>query len=742
MSASPPGLVAAEPAAGCAGTSVLADHARRAWRIDGLDCPDCARSVSAAVERIPGVACAELNFASATLLVDFDPAMVPVSDIVDTVTAAGYGAAPLGESAASTPASERSWIDRHLTEVATVGSGVFTALGLVSGWLGAPEAASAALFAIAIVSGGLLVWRRAWLSLKANTLDMNVLMTIAVAGAVILGEWGEGATVYFLFALGGLLEAKSLERTRRSIRDLMSLAPSMVRVVRGGATEEIAANEAIIGDAFVVRPGERIALDGSVLSGTSAVDESAITGESVPAEKAPGDAVFAGTLNESGLLHVEASARATDSTLSRVVHLVEQAQASRAPSQTLIERFSRWYTPAVIVLAALVAIVPPLVGAATGSDLGSWTEWVNRSLVLLVVSCPCALVISTPVSIVSGITRASHDGILVKGGAFLEAAASVDAIAFDKTGTLTHGRPQLVDLVSFGPIAENRAREVAAALESHSNHPIARAIVRASDPVKLPEVSEFAERPGVGVSGVIDGVAWELASPARGDEADGRPDQRIRTAVESAEAAGRTALVLLENGTIVAVLSVADTVRPEVGSVTRSLRALGIEHLVMLTGDNERVADSIAEEVGLTSYLARLLPEAKADAVRMLKERYTTVAMVGDGVNDAPALATADISIAMGAAGSDTALETADVALMRDDLTALPSFIALGRRTVRTIKVNVAFSIAVKAVFLVLALAGVATLWMAVFADTGVALLVIANGMRLLRKGPTVGPAL
>ena len=318
------------------------------------------------MERIPGVACAELNFASATLFVDFDPGLVPVGEIVDTVTAAGYGAAPLGEKTATTPQSERRWIDRYLTEVATIGSGVFTALGLLTSWSGAPEAASAFLFAVAIVFGGLLVWRRAWLSLKAHTLDMNVLMTIAVFGAVLLGEWGEGATVYFLFSLGGLLEARSLERTRRSIRDLMSLAPSRVRVVRGGATIEIVADEAIIGDAFVVRPGERIALDGVVLSGRSAIDESAITGESVPAEKAPGDEVFAGTLNESGLLQVETTALATDSTLSRVVHLVEEAQASRAPSQTLIERFTRWYTPAVIVLAALVAVVPPLVGAATG----------------------------------------------------------------------------------------------------------------------------------------------------------------------------------------------------------------------------------------------------------------------------------------------------------------------------------------------------------------------------------------
>jgi Cd2+/Zn2+-exporting ATPase len=717
----------------CAADSPVAGTARVAWRIDGLDCPDCARSVGIAVERIPGVACVDLNYASATLLVDYDPAVVPVTDIVEMVTAAGYGAIPLGDAASAPPAAERRWIDRNLAEVATVGAGGFTAIGGALALAGAPEVAGVIAFAVAIGFGGLLVWRRAWMSLKARVLDMNVLMTVAVVGAALLGEWGEGATVYFLFALGGLLEARSLDRTRRSIRDLMSLAPQTARVKRDGLAVEMLVAEVALGDIFVVRPGERIALDGAVISGASAVDEAAITGESTPAEKTVGDRVFAGSLNESGLLEVEATALATDSTLARIVYLVEEAQASRAPSQTLVERFTRWYTPTVIALAAAIAIIPPLAALAGGAGLTAWSEWVRRALVLLVVSCPCALVISTPVSIVSGITRASRDGVLVKGGAFLETAAAVDAVAFDKTGTLTHGRPEVVELVTFGPLADNRALEVAAALESHSTHPIARAVVSATDSAVLPQPSGFIERPGVGVSGIIDGVEWEVASPVRADEVAEGASEGVRAAVEVAEAAGRTALVLLEDRTPVAVISVADTVRPESAEVMRALKGMGVQHVVMLTGDNEAVAQTIAAEIGLTGYLARLLPEAKTEAVRALKERYRIVAMVGDGVNDAPALAAADISIAMGAAGSDTALETADVALMRDDLGSLPGFFALGRRTVQTIRANVAFSIIVKAVFVVLALTGNATLWMAVFADTGVSLLVILNGMRLLR---------
>jgi len=686
------------------------------------------------VERVPGVVKADINFASATLMVDYLPESSPLEQVMRVVTGSGHGLQSLEVSSDDGPRSpSRSWFQRNLATIATVGSGVFSALGLLLGWIGAGGTAVVISYALAIVMGGLLVWRRALVSLRARMLDMNVLMTVAVAGAAALGEWGEAATVFFLFALGGWLESRSLERTRRSIRELMDLSPVMAHVLGDGSEyRDVEALAVEVGASFLVRPGERVPLDGAVIAGESAVDESPITGESVPVLKGSGDTVFAGSLNTSSILTVRSTALASDSTLSKIVYLVEEAQGSRAPSQTLVERFTRWYTPTVIGLAVAIATVVPLTAFLLGLSWGSWEEWITRALVMLVVSCPCALVISTPVSIVSAITRASRDGVLVKGGAFLEIAGTVRAIAFDKTGTLTRGKPHLAEVVAFGSADRDRVAQVAAALEGHSNHPIAAAIRGAAGAAaESVEVTALVEEPGVGVRGSIDGVPWQLCSPARAAELAAMSVE-VSSAIDEAESRGHTTLVLVESDAVVGVIGVADEIRPEARMAVAELRRGGIEQLVMLTGDNERVAESVASETGLTSFLARLLPAGKVDAVRALQSRYVKVAMVGDGVNDAPALATADIGIAMGAAGTDTALETADVALMRDDLRALPGFFALGRRTVTTIRINVAFSIIVKAVFLVLALSGTATLWMAVFADTGVSLLVILNGMRLL----------
>jgi len=413
---------------------------------------------------------------------------------------------------------------------------------------------------------------------------------------------------------------------------------------------------------------------------------------------------------------------------------VEEAQASRAPAQSFVERFSVVYTPVVLGLAALVAVVPSGVVLLSGGDGATAAEWVRRALVVLVVSCPCALVISTPVSIVCGITRASRDGVLVKGGAFLESAGKVRAVAFDKTGTLTLGRPALSQVVVFGERDETDVLAVAAALEAHSNHPVARAVVAeaARRELAFPEAEGLVESHGRGVRGLVDGVVHELSSPSHAADI-AEMTEHAQAAITELESSGATVLVLVTEGRIEALLGVEDEVRPDVARSLAALRAGGVEHTVMLTGDNERVAASVAARSGVTGFLARLLPEAKTEAVRELKRRYGVVAMVGDGVNDAPALSAADIGIAMGAAGTDIALETADVALMRDDLLALAGFFALGRRTMGTIRANIAFSVAVKVVFLLLALTGHATLWMAVFADTGVSLLVILNGMRLLR---------
>lgn len=684
------------------------------------------------MQRIAGVVSADLNFASGMLLVEYDAETDPRERIVREVEASGHGIVGVDEGSAGVEVAARPWRDRYRTEIAMVGSGAFTLAGAVSGWLGAPQVLTVTAYAAAIAFGGFLVWRRALVSLRARSLDMNVLMSIAVIGAAALGEWGEAATVFFLFAVGGWLESRSLERTRRSIRDLMDLAPAMARVRRGPDAVDVAVGDVGVGETVVVRPGERIPLDGMVAMGVSAIDEAAITGESVPAEKGVGDAVFAGTLNTTGVLEVLVSAPAADSTLARIVYLVEEAQASRAPSQAFVERFTSVYTPVVVAGAAVIALVPPVLALLLGQDWGGFAEWIQRALVMLVVSCPCALVISTPVSIVSGVTRASRDGVLVKGGIHLETAARIRAIAFDKTGTLTHGRPEVGEVVPLGDIARGDVLALAAALEAHSTHPIAQAVVRAAGTVDAREVTQFAETPGRGVRGLLGGVEAEVCSPACALESGALADSARADELESR---GLTVLVVSERGRAVGLVGVADEVRASTAPAVAQLKALGVEHLVMLTGDNERVAEGVAGQVGLTSFLARLLPQAKTDAVRVLKERYGVVAMVGDGINDAPALAAADLGISMGAAASDTALETADVALMRDDLSALPGLIVLGRATMRVIRQNVWFSIVVKFVVLGLAIAGRATLWMAVFADTGVSLLVILNGMRLLRAG-------
>jgi Cd2+/Zn2+-exporting ATPase len=631
-----------------------------------------------------------------------------------------------------------SWWEVHGHTLSTTVSGALIVLAWVlsraaAGWA---NTASVMAFAAATASGGSLILRRALASVRAHVLDMNVLMTIAVIGAAAIGQWAEGAVVVFLFSLGGLLESRSLARTRRSIRDLMELSPPVARTSREGREREVLASGVLPGELISVRPGERIPLDGIVESGMSAVDESPITGESVPVNKSVQDVVYAGSLNTSGHLEVRVTSRAAESTLARIVHLVEEAQGSRAPSQQLVDRFARYYTPAVVVLAAGIAVVPPLVGAALGASWGAFDVWLYRALVLLVISCPCALVISTPVSIVSAITRATRDGVLVKGGIHLETAARVKVVAFDKTGTLTSGRPEVTDVIPLDGADPSRVIALAGNLEAHNNHPLARAVVKAAGPqCDRARVTRYEDVLGGGVRGVVDGVSYAVGTLEFAAE-DHRAQHDAGAVVRGLEEEGRTVLVLAEEGRAIGVIGVADQVRDEALDSIERLRAGGVEHCVMLTGDNERTAAAIAAQSGVSEYKARLLPHEKAEAVDDLRRVFGPVAMIGDGINDAPALAASDLGIAMGAAGSDVALETADVALMSDDLMQIPRFLALGRRTVSIIRQNVALSVTVKGAVLALAMAGVATLWMAVFADTGVSLLVIFNGMRLLTRKP------
>lgn len=595
-----------------------------------------------------------------------------------------------------------------------------------------------AAYLAAIAFGGRFVIVKAWYAARALRPDMNLLMTVAVIGAIAIGEWFEAATVSFLFALSLMLESWSVGRARRAIAALLDLAPPVVRIIRADGSEaEIAAAEARLGDHFVVQAGQRIPLDGRVVAGTSAVNQAPITGESVPVEKEPDAEVFAGTINGDGVLTVEATKTVEDTTLARIIHMVEEAHARRAPSEQWVERFARVYTPAVMMLALLVFVLPPALVD------GDWHAWFYRALVLLVIACPCALVISTPVSIVASLAASARAGVLVKGGAYIELPARLKAIAVDKTGTITRGEPEVVRVVPSGDHTEAELVARAAALESRSTHPLAKAVLRYAETkgVALAPASDVQVLKGKGLIGTFDGKPFWLGSHRYVIER-GQDTPEVAQQAETLEANGKTVLVVGNARHVCGIIAVADTIRPEARKIIEQLHAAGIAHVVMLTGDNRVTAEAIAREVGIDEVHAELLPEDKVKKVDELVARYGTVAMVGDGVNDAPALARSTLGIAMGAIGSDAAIETADVALMTDDISKLPWLVRHSRRTLRIIRQNIAFSLGVKAVFVVLTFAGLASLWAAIAADVGASLLVVANALRLLRAVPWTFAAL
>ena len=584
------------------------------------------------------------------------------------------------------------------------------------------------LYLLAMLAGGWFVLPKAWHAARSLRPDMNLLMAVAVTGAVLIGEWLEGATVAFLFGLSHVLESWSVGRARRAVEALLDLSPSTVRVLEGGAEREIPASEAPPGTVFVVRPGERIALDGKVVAGASHVDQAPITGESVPIARQAGDEVFAGTINGSGALEVRSTREAGETTLARIIRLVEEAQARRSPAERWVDRFARVYTPAVIVLAVAVFLLPPLMTGA------AWSDWLYRALVLLVIACPCALVISTPVSVVASLAAAARAGVLIKGGAFVEAPARLRAVAFDKTGTLTEGRFAVVEVVPLDGHDEDALLSRAAALEVRSEHPLARAILAAAEERGLTyaPAEGFQALEGRGATGRIEGKAYWVGSH-RYLEERGQETPEIHRRLEAISGAGRTVVVVGNDEHVCGLLGVADAVRPEAAGTVAELRGLGVEHLVLLTGDNAATAGAVAAAVGIEEVRAELLPQDKVSAIEELVGRYGSVAMIGDGINDAPALASSSLGVAMGAAGSDAAIETADVALMADHLDRLPWLVRHSRRTLRTIRQNIAFALGVKVVVFALAVAGFATLWLAIAADMGASLLVIGNGLRLLR---------
>ena len=590
---------------------------------------------------------------------------------------------------------------------------------------------SMALYALGIVCGVRFVIRKAWFSLIRLQPDMNLLMAVAILGAIALGDWFEAASVAFLFAFSLALEAWSIGRARRAVAALLDLSPPTARVKLASGEENRPIDAVATGTVFVVRPGDRLPLDGVVVAGSSAINQAPITGESVPVYKEPGSEVFAGTINGDGALEVRSSRVSGDTTLAKIIRLVRDAQSKRGSAEQWVDRFARRYTPAVMVLALAFALVPPLL------SMGTWGEWVYRALVLLVIACPCALVISTPVSIVASHASAARAGVLVKGGLFLEIPARLRAIAFDKTGTVTEGRMQVASVVPLNGHTELELLERAVALEGRSTHPLARAVLAyaAQQGITAAAAEEAVLLPGKGVTGRIAGREFWLGSH-RYLEERGQEEPAVHELIERLSGFGSSVIVVGNERHVCGVIALADKPRPGTQDVLAALRAQGVERLVLLTGDNQGTAEAVSRAFQFDEVRAELLPDDKVMAVRELVNQYGTVAMIGDGVNDAPAMATATLGIAMGAAGSDAAIETADVALMSDDLAKLPWLIAHSRRTVLVMRQNIGFSLLVKLVFVTLAFAGRATLWSAIAADMGASLLVIANALRLLRAAP------
>jgi Cd2+/Zn2+-exporting ATPase len=695
-------------------------HAEAVFRVEGMDCNEEVVILERRLKPLVGVEAVSADLIGQRLHVKYDAAKLTTSAIVDAVGQTGM----------------RMWLEHEEPAVeggaiawrwrVMLGCGIAIAAGLALGAAGRP-AASAALFTAAAAAGGIFPARRAIAAIRSRTLDINTLMIVAVAGALALGESLEAATVVFLFAIAQWLELRTMERARQAIRALMDLSPREALVKRGAVESRVPVDDIRVGDEMLVRPGDKVPLDGAVVAGHSDVNEAPLTGESLPVDKGPGDQVFAGTINGHGALDVRVTRLVRDTRLARVIHLVETAQASRAPVQAFVDRFARIYTPAVLGLAIVIALVPPLFGGADAA------VWVYRALVVLVISCPCALIISTPVSIVSALSAAARNGVLVKGGAHLERLAAVRVVAFDKTGTLTRGELRVTEVVSLGTWSSHDVLRYAAAVEARSEHPVARAIVahaRAGG-IEIPPATRFAAVPGMGAEADVDGtriaVGNERLLHTRGIAVPDAPDlERVRHD-------GKSVVVVSRDGILAGALAVTDRPRDTAREAIGLLREHGVHWVAMLTGDHDQAAARVAEELRLDEYHAGLLPEQKHALVRSLSSRHGPVLMVGDGINDAPALAAADVGIAMGAAGSDAALETADVALMSDELLRLPYAIRLARATLRNVRMNVAISLALKAAFLVMAVTGTATLWMAVLADTGASVIVVGNALRLLR---------
>lgn len=684
----------------------------------------CAEKFEQNVKHLDGVVDANINFGASKITVYGE------ASIKELEKAGAF------ENLKIIPENE-SFINEKTSFISKYWSVLLSSLFLLAGWYGHFSAGENSMitviaFAISIIVGGYRLFLTGLKNLIHLQFDMRTLMTIAIIGAAIIGEWGEGATVVILFAISEVLEAYSMDKARKSIQSLMDIAPKEAVIVRNGKELIIPVEEILVNDVMVVKPGQKIAMDGIVLTGSSSVNQAAITGESIPVAKTSGDEVFAGTLNEEGLLEVKVTKRVEDTTLATIIHLVEEAQAERAPSQAFVDKFAKYYTPAIIFVAFLVATVPPFLFG------GDWNTWIYQGLAVLVVGCPCALVISTPVSIVTAVGNAARNGVLIKGGVYLEEVGALKAIAFDKTGTLTKGVPEVTDtIVLHEGITEQAVLQKAASLEKGSQHPLAAAIIKKAELIneelKFAEITDFTSITGKGVSGFINGEQYFIGSPKLfAEQYKQLFTNDLKEKVLLLQQQGKTVVLIGNRTNILAIIAIADDVRDHAADVIKKLHQVGIEDTIMLTGDNIGTAKAIGKKIGIRKLKADLLPEEKLSIIKKLRKEHHSVAMVGDGVNDAPALAAANVGIAMGGAGTDTALETADIALMGDDLKKLPFIVKLSRQALRIIKQNITFSLSIKLLALLLVIPGWLTLWIAIFADMGATLIVTLNGLRLL----------
>lgn len=696
----------------------------KTYRIEGLSCTNCAGKFEKNVKQLPGVTSATVNFGASKISVEGQ------TTIEELEEAGAFENLIIRDDQENDEQvrSKESFIKRNIALIISLGFILVAVISQLS--LGEDHLLTKALDILAIIIGGFDLFKEGFSDLIKLDFSMESLMTIAIIGAAFIGEWAEGSIVVILFAISEALERFSMDKARQSIRSLMDIAPKEALIRRNNVEQLVSVDKIDIDDIMIIKPGQKIAMDGLVINGHSSVNQAAITGESVPVEKQLDDEVFAGTLNEEGVLEVKVTKKVTDTTIAKIIHLVEEAQGERAPAQAFVDKFAKYYTPFIIIMALLIVVVPPLFFG------GDWNKWLYQGLSILVVGCPCSLVISTPVSIVSAIGNAAKNGVLVKGGVYLEEIGHLRAIAFDKTGTLTKGKPVVTDFIATSSETDINYLSIISSLESLSQHPLASAILNEADKTNVDyksiQIEDFQSITGKGLTGIHQNIRYYIGSPKL-FSASVIEETAVKVQYRQFQEQGKTAMYFGTDEQILGVIAVADEVRDSSAAVISELHKLSIEHTIMLTGDNTKTAESIGKQLGVTEIKGDLMPQEKLDSIKALRTTYNKVAMVGDGINDAPALAASTVGIAMGGAGTDTALETADVALMGDDLQKLPFIVRLSRQTLKVIKQNITFSLGIKLLALLLVIPGWLTLWIAIVADMGATLLVTLNGLRLMK---------